>query len=125
MRVPPALQSVTVRTGSLVVSDVVSDTCSKFGVKVQLVLEQTARSARMAYSDQLANMFVAFLTPASLVALVLGLWRVSADVGWTESFVISSGFFSHWQVWIALAIGLKSLASWGNANYARSPKISE
>src|SRR5580658_588617 len=105
MRFAPALQSVTVRTGSLVVSEV----SSTFGGKMQAMLEHTAKLARTAYSDQLANMFVAFLTPASLVALVLGLWRLSADVGWTEAFPIGSGFFSHWLVWIALAIGLKSL----------------
>jgi hypothetical protein len=28
-------------------------------------------------------------------------------MGWTESFPIAGGFFSHWIVWIALAIGLK------------------
>jgi len=42
-----------------------------------------------------------------MLALVFGLWRVSADLGWTENFVISSGLFSHWQVWIALALALK------------------
>jgi len=46
-----------------------------------------------------------------MLALVFALWRVSADLGWTESFVISSGLFSHWQVWMALAIALKLTAS--------------
>jgi hypothetical protein len=74
---------------------------------------------------QMANVLVALLTPAALLALVLGLWRVCADLGWAGAFVISSGFFSHWQVWIALSIGLKMLSSvliaWGS----RSAKFSQ
>jgi hypothetical protein len=74
---------------------------------------------------QMANVLVALLTPAALVALVLGLWRLCADLGWAGAFVISGGFFSHWQVWIALSIGLKMLSSaliaWGS----RSAKLSE
>ena len=41
----------------------------------------------------------------------MGLWRLTADLNWTDTFPISTGFFSHWQVWIALAIGLKFGAS--------------
>jgi hypothetical protein len=41
----------------------------------------------------------------------MGLWRLTADLGWTETFPIVNGFFSHWIVWIALAIGLKFGAS--------------
>jgi hypothetical protein len=66
---------------------------------------------------QLANILVALLTPAAVVAFVMGMWRVCADLGWAGAFLISAGFFSHWQVWIALSIGLKmlssSLLSWG------------
>jgi len=53
-----------------------------------------------------------------MLALVFGLWRVSADLGWTDDFVIASGFFSHWQVWIALAIALKFA---GSSLQARMP----
>lgn len=41
----------------------------------------------------------------------MGLWRLTADLGWTETFPISAGFFSHWMVWIALAMALKFGAS--------------
>ena len=53
----------------------------------------------------------ALLTPAAVTALVLGLWRVCADVGWTGEFLIANGFFSHWQVWIALAIAMQTAAA--------------
>ena len=65
----------------------------------------------LALTRQLPSILVALLTPAALVALVMGLWRVSADLDWAGAFPIASGFFSHWQVWIALAIGLKMLSS--------------
>ena len=61
-------------------------------------------------SEAALNVLPALLTPAAVTALVLGLWRVSADLGWTENFIIANGFFSHWQVWIALA-GVLQLAA--------------
>ncbi len=48
------------------------------------------------------------LTPAALMALALGAWRVAADMKWAGAFAISSGFFSHWQVWIAAAVLLQA-----------------
>jgi hypothetical protein len=119
MRAGTTLQPAWARTASIV-----SETSSTFGGKMQVMLEQTARSARTLFDEQLANIFVAFLTPASVVALVLGLWRFTADAGWTEAFLISGGFFSHWQVWIALAIGLKGIASWGSASRSDTSKTS-
>jgi hypothetical protein len=74
---------------------------------------------------QMANVLVALLTPAALVAFAMGLWRVATDLGWAQAFLISGGLFSHWQVWIAVAIALKilssSLIAWGG----RTGKFSE
>ena len=50
------------------------------------------------------------LTPAALLAAVLGLWRIAADMNWTGSFAIPAGFFSHWQVWLGAALGLQLCA---------------
>ena len=54
-----------------------------------------------------AMVAAALLTPASAMALALGCWGVAADLGWTGSFAIPSGFFSHWQVWLAAAVLLQ------------------
>jgi len=51
------------------------------------------------------------LTPAAVMASVLGLWRLAADMKWTAEFGISSGLFSHWQVWLACAVALQAAAS--------------
>jgi len=75
---------------------------STFGAKLEKAWKRT-----VATSSQAADVLVALVTPIAVVVLVFGLWRLSADMGWTETFPISAGFFSHWQVWIALAIGLK------------------
>jgi hypothetical protein len=84
-----------------------TDATGLAAAKIQDFMLQTAESARQVFDHQLANLLITMLTPASMLALVFGLWRVSADLGWTEDFVITSGLFSHWQVWIALALALK------------------
>ncbi len=52
----------------------------------------------------------ALLSPAAVMAAVLGVWRIGSDVGLAGAFAISDGFFSHWQVWLALAALLQLLA---------------
>ena len=59
------------------------------------------------------------LTPAAVMAGVLGLWRIAADMSWTGAFAIPRGFFSHWQVWLGAALVLQ-LASHLLNRYARS-----
>ena len=51
-----------------------------------------------------------FLTPLALMETALGLWRLGADLDFTGGFFISSGLFSHWQVWLALAAGTQFLS---------------
>ena len=62
-------------------------------------------------SQQAANILPALLSPAALIALVLGIWRLGSDLGWTGDFVIAEGFFSHWMVWIALALTLQTAST--------------
>jgi hypothetical protein len=56
---------------------------------------------------QVALAFAALLTPATVVASVFGIWRIAADMNWTNSFAIPSGLFSHWQVWLGAAVLLQ------------------
>ncbi|MDQ6759236.1 MAG: hypothetical protein M3Z32_05135 [Acidobacteriota bacterium] len=57
------------------------------------------------------RLVAALLIPASVTAACMALWRLSSDLGWTGAFAISNGLFSHWQVWIILAVSLKMTAS--------------
>lgn len=43
------------------------------------------------------------LTPAALVAFVLGCWRLGSDLDWAGDFFIHKGLLSHWQVWFVVA----------------------
>jgi len=47
------------------------------------------------------------LTPAAVVAGVLALWRIGADMRFASAFAIREGLFSHWQVWVAVALFLE------------------
>ncbi|MCS7314474.1 MAG: hypothetical protein RMI94_05140 [Bryobacterales bacterium] len=53
----------------------------------------------------------ALLTPGVAAALALAIWRLGADLGLLGNFVIGDGLFSHWQVWLLLAVALQMLSS--------------
>ena len=103
----------------------VAATTSESTIKLQVWFESAVVFITQTFSRQLANILVALLTPAALVALVMGIWRVCADLGWAGAFLITDGFFSHWQVWIALSVGLKMLSSTLIAWGSRTDKFSE
>ncbi|MEJ7607693.1 MAG: hypothetical protein WKF37_15820 [Bryobacteraceae bacterium] len=44
------------------------------------------------------------IAPVALVGYVFAAWRLGADLNWLGEFFISSGLFSRWQVWLAIAI---------------------
>jgi hypothetical protein len=66
--------------------------------------------------------FAALLTPAAFLMAVVSLWRVTADLGFTAGFAISSGVFSHWQVWLAIAVLLQVCARMLN-RYGKSGDV--
>ena len=66
----------------------------------------------------------ALLVPMSLMAYVLGFWRLAADMGIAAEPGVT-GVFSHWQVWIVLSIALKMLSSTLIAWGSRTGKFSE
>lgn len=67
------------------------------------------------------------LPPLAVIAGVLGAWRFGADPGWTGRFFISKGLFSHYQSWLALAVGAhmasQSLNRWVAAQKLKSAAI--
>src|SRR5580658_8577581 len=93
------------------VQPLVPSTASESAAKLEMRLAGALATPTLALARQLPNILVALLTPAALVALAMGLWRVSADLDWAGAFPTTAGFFSHWQVWIGLSIALKLLSS--------------
>jgi hypothetical protein len=87
----------------------------RFGKGPKLGSKRTERGKKTAL------IAAAMLSPAALVASVLALWRIAADLNFTNSFAIPNGLFSHWQVWLAAAV-LLQLCSRVLNRYARSGK---
>jgi ABC-type amino acid transport system permease subunit len=66
------------------------------------------------------------LIPVALMAYILGIWRLASDLGMAGEFTIS-GLFSHWQVWLALAVALQiassSLNRYGRGGTLKVPRL--
>jgi len=59
-------------------------------------------------NQRAALVFAAFLTPAAVMAVALGLWGLAEGPQWTSHFAIRNGLFSHWQVWLGFAALLQT-----------------
>jgi hypothetical protein len=74
-------------------------------------------SRRKGKNGRLATLAASLLTMISVSCASLGLWRLSADLGWTGDFFVESGLLSHWLVWVGLAAATQ-YGSWRLAGYA-------
>lgn len=54
-------------------------------------------------NQRIALAVASLLTPVAVMAAALAFWRVAADLNWASRFAISTGVFSHWQFWLAVA----------------------
>lgn len=52
------------------------------------------------------NLMLELLRPASLFAFLMAAWRLGADLGWSNAFLFQEGLLYHWQVWMALGLGM-------------------
>jgi hypothetical protein len=52
----------------------------------------------------------ALMGPAVVSVYALAVWSLASNLGWTDTFVFSTGPLSNWLVWLAIAI-LVNLAS--------------
>lgn len=65
---------------------------------------------RKGKNSKVAWLAAGLLTLGSVNCLILGLWRLGVDFGWTGDFPFpASSFLSHWQVWLLAAL----LIEWG------------
>src|SRR3954467_6227428 len=81
-------------------------------MQVRLKIDyRTPRRKAYSFNRQVAQGTAALLGPASVMAFVLGGWRLGADLNLTGQFAISHGLFSHWQVWLALGAGMQVAAA--------------
>ena len=75
---------------------------------VRILLSSGARVRQKHRKNQhVALALASLLTPAAVMACVLTLWRLAADLNATGQFPITDGLFSHWQVWLTVAASLQ------------------
>lgn len=80
-------------------------------MRVRIRLQSGPRVRKNARKNRsLALVSAALLTPAALMAFVLSMWRLGADLGFARAFAIGSGIFSHWQVWLAISVAIQFLS---------------
>jgi len=79
-------------------------------VRIRLDSRTRVRQKRRK-NQHVALALAALLTPAAVMACVLALWRLAADLNITGRFPISGGLFSHWQIWLTLAASLQFCAT--------------
>ena len=64
--------------------------------------------------------------PVALMAYALGIWRIASDMGLAGEFGIT-GLFSHWQIWIAIAVALhitgSTLKRYGQGGDLQMPRL--
>jgi hypothetical protein len=65
-----------------------------------------------------------FITPFALTSYVMAFWRLGSDLNWLGEFFITTGLFSRWQVWLALAIAMQILANQLNRFGGQDPEVS-
>ncbi|MBC8166683.1 MAG: hypothetical protein H7Y20_12520 [Bryobacteraceae bacterium] len=59
------------------------------------------------------------MIPVAAAGYAMAVWRFAADMNWFGEFIIPSGLFSRWQVWLALAIATQAAA--GTLNRTKRP----
>jgi hypothetical protein len=70
--------------------------------------------------SQAALALAALFTPSALLAFTICFWSFAAELGLVGQFYVTTGIFSHWQIWfftaLLLLLGARLLASYGGAN---------
>jgi hypothetical protein len=72
-------------------------------VRCQIRYQASYRASYKAHYRTLALAVSSLLTPCALVAFTLAFWSIAADMRWSTTFFVSTGLFSHWEVWLASA----------------------
>ena len=62
-------------------------------------------------AQQFGALLAALMGPAVFSAYALALWSLASNLGWTNTFVVSSGPLSNWLVWLGLAVLVNLAAS--------------
>jgi hypothetical protein len=70
---------------------------------VRIRWKRSVQNERGVRNRTAALLLASLSAPAAVLAFTMAIWDIAAHLRWTNSFAISSGIFSHWQVWLAAA----------------------
>lgn len=77
-------------------------------MRLRIRLSEGPRVKRSAGKNRhLAEAAAVLLTPAAVIAGVLAVWQICAEINLTAEFAIREGPFSHWWTWLAVAAFLE------------------
>jgi hypothetical protein len=62
-------------------------------------------------AQQFGALLAALMGPAVFSVYALAFWSLSANLGWTDTFLFQTGPLSNWLVWIGFAILITVAAS--------------
>jgi hypothetical protein len=51
------------------------------------------------------------MAPAVFLAYAVAIWALAADLGWTDTFMFTTGALSNWLIWLGVAILVHTAAS--------------
>ena len=68
----------------------------------QLLPQAGASAADTA--QQFGSLVSALMGPAIVSAYAVAAWSLAANLGWTDSFLFTSGPLSNWFVWLGVAV---------------------
>jgi hypothetical protein len=96
-------------------------------MRISIRLKRGPRVKKTVEKDRKVALAVAaLLTPVCVITWMFTAWRIGADLDMTSGFAISSGLLSHWQVWIAISVGVQflvfSLNRYGRVRSGRKPR---
>ena len=57
-------------------------------------------------NQHLASAAAVLLAPFAMLAAVLAIWRIAADLNFASAFLFHEGALAHWAVWASLAVFL-------------------
>ena len=73
-------------------------------------------------AQEFGALVAALMGPAVLSGYALAAWALSANLGWTDTFLFNSGPLSNWLIWLAIAVSVNLAASILRRRTTRQPR---
>jgi hypothetical protein len=62
-------------------------------------------------AQQFAMLVAVLMGPAVFLGYAFAVWALAGNLGWTDTFLFTSGAFSNWLVWVSIAVLVNTAAA--------------